>query len=173
VELQVLRRGSMFAMRAQQLYRLYQTYDGIEALPGEERERLESQVFRRPLDEIWKECVEYFSRRDPDQLRRAADSPKRRMALVFRWYLGMASRWAVTGQADRTADYQIWCGPAMGAFNRWTAGSHLAAPANRSVAQIALNLLEGAAVVTRAQQLRCHGVPVPASAFAVTPRPLS
>jgi trans-AT polyketide synthase/acyltransferase/oxidoreductase domain-containing protein len=39
--------------------------------------------------------------------------------------------------------------------------------------QIARNLMEGAAVVTRAQQLRSCGVPVPASAFDFRPRPLA
>ncbi len=61
----------------------------------------------------------------------------------------------------------------MGAFNRWTAGTFLAEPANRSVVQVALNLLEGAAVITRAHQLRTYGVPVPAQAFAFAPRNLT
>jgi hypothetical protein len=61
----------------------------------------------------------------------------------------------------------------MGAFNAWTAGSFLAAPEARTVVQVARNLLEGAAVVTRAQQLRSYGVPVPASAFDFRPRPLA
>lgn len=61
----------------------------------------------------------------------------------------------------------------MGAFNRWAAGSFLADRAERSVVQIALNLLEGAAVVTRAHQLRTYGVPVPSTAFAFTPRRLA
>jgi hypothetical protein len=41
------------------------------------------------------------------------------------------------------------------------------------VVQIALNLLEGAAVVTRAQQLRSYGVPVPAGGFQFVPRQLA
>jgi hypothetical protein len=61
----------------------------------------------------------------------------------------------------------------MGAFNRWVEGSFLADPANRTVVQIARNLLEGAAVVTRAQQARTYGAPVPASAFQFRPRPLA
>jgi hypothetical protein len=61
----------------------------------------------------------------------------------------------------------------MGAFNQWTAGSFLAEPAARSVVQVALNLMEGAAVVTRAQQLRSYGVPVPSAGFDFRPRPLA
>jgi len=95
------------------------------------------------------------------------------MALVFRWYLGSANRWATAGDAARRLDYQIWCGPAMGAFNTWVSDSFLADPANRGVVQIGLNLLEGAAVITRAQQARTYGVAVPSSAFSFRPRPLS
>ena len=70
-------------------------------------------------------------------------------------------------------DYQIWCGPAMGAFNSWVSGSFLEAPQERRVVQVARNLLEGAAVITRAQQFRSYGVPVPAVAFDFRPRPLA
>jgi len=94
------------------------------------------------------------------------------MALVFRWYLGNGSRWAVEGTPDRVQDYQIWCGPAMGAFNRWVQGSFLEAPSARSAEQITKNMLEGAAVLTRAHQLRNYGVPVPPEAFAFRPRQL-
>jgi hypothetical protein len=95
------------------------------------------------------------------------------MALVFRWYLGKASKWAIDGEASRRADFQIWSGPAMGAFNRWAKGTFLAEPKNRTVVQIARNLLEGAAVITRAGQLRSFGLPVPAASFQFRPRPLS
>ena len=44
---------------------------------------------------------------------------------------------------------------------------------NRRVVQIALNLVEGAAHITRAQQLRTYGVAVPAAAFDFRPRNLS
>ncbi|MFI1186279.1 PfaD family polyunsaturated fatty acid/polyketide biosynthesis protein [Streptomyces californicus] len=171
VELQVLRRGSMFPMRAGQLYRLYQMYDGIEALPEAERRRLETQVFRRPLEEVWQECVAYFSRRDPDQLSRTEDNPRRRMALIFRWYLGMSSRWATTGERDRAADYQIWCGPAMGSFNSWVSGSYLNSPGNRTVTDVAHHLMRGAAYHTRTAQLRSAGLTLPSTAEYV-PVPL-
>lgn len=70
-------------------------------------------------------------------------------------------------------DFQLWCGPAMGAFNDWVKGSFLEPPEARTVGQIALNLLEGAAVITRAGQLRTFGAPVPAGAFDYRPVPLS
>lgn len=173
VKVQVLRRGTMFAGRGSRLYEIYRTYPSLEALPPEERERLERQVLGARVDDIWAEVLRFWGRRDPAEIIRAEQDPKHRMALVFRWYLGLSSRWAIDGEVARRADYQIWCGPAMGAFNRWAAGSFLAGPGSRPAVQIARNLLEGAAVVTRAHQLRTHGVPVPVGAFAFAPRALS
>ncbi len=80
------------------------------------------------------------------------------MALVFRWYLGQSPVWANNGVADRKLDYQIWCGPAMGAFNEWVKGSFLEVPAQRKVATVAMNILFGAAVLMRANQLKLQGV---------------
>ena len=95
------------------------------------------------------------------------------MALIFRWYLGLSSRWAIAGNSERRSDYQIWCGPAMGAFNDWVRGSELESAQSRTVSQIALNLLEGAAVLTRAHQLRTYGVATPPELFQFHPRQLS
>ena len=61
----------------------------------------------------------------------------------------------------------------MGAFNSWVRGSFLEKPADRSAVQVARNLMEGAAAVTRAQQLRASGLAVPSSAFDFRPRPLA
>jgi len=170
VRVQVLRRGTMYGVRAQRLYDLYRSYDSLESLPAEVRQRLETEILGASCAEVWAEVHRFFETRDPRELERAEREPKHRMALVFRWYLGMASKWPVVGEARRRLDYQIWCGPAMGAFNDWVRGSCLQAQTSRGVVQIALNLLEGAAVITRAQQLRTVGVAVPDAAFSFTPR---
>jgi PfaD family protein len=172
VELQVTKKGTMFAMRAQRLYRLYQTYDSLEAIPADERAKLEKQVFRRPIEDIWQDCVKFFAQRDPEQIERAAGNSKRKMALVFRWYLGMSSRWATSGDASRKADYQVWCGPAMGSFNDWVTGSYLKNPGDRRVADVAHHLIRGAAFHTRLAQLRVAGVQIPAAAADYVPAPL-
>jgi trans-AT polyketide synthase, acyltransferase and oxidoreductase domains len=173
VKVQVLRRGTMFAARGTWLYELYSTYPSLEALPEAVRARLEREIFQRPIAQVWADTEAYFRQRDPQQVARAAEDPRHRMALAFRWYLGHSSRWAIAGDPARRMDYQIWCGPAMGAFNAWVAGSFLEPVAHRTVEQIARNLLEGAAVITRAQQARTCGVPVPPDAFSFAPRPLA
>lgn len=173
VKVQVLKRGTLFAARGKKLHELYRAHDSLESLPADERTRLERDVLRASIEQAWSDTRAYWLARDPAEVERAERDAKHRMALVFRAYLGQASRWAVAGVADRRVDYQIWCGPAMGAFNAWTKGSFLAAAEQRTVVQVARNLMEGAAVITRAQQLRTCGVPVPAAAFDFRPRPLS
>jgi len=173
VEVQVLRRGTMFAVRGRKLYELYRTHARWEDVPADEARKVEQQMLRTTFAEAWADTAAFWSGRDPAQITRADADPKHKMALVFRSYLGRSSRWAIAGDDGRRTDWQIWCGPAMGAFNRWTRGTFLADPAQRSVVQVARNLMEGASAVTRAQQLRTYGVPVPATAFDFRPRPLS
>jgi PfaD family protein len=173
VNVQVLKRGTMFGVRSAKLYEAWHSNASLEAMPAELKTRLERDVLHATFDEIWAETKGFWQKRDPAEVARAEADPKHRMALVFRWYLGKASKWAIDGEVSRRADYQIWSGPAMGAFNRWAAGSFLAEPKNRSVVQIALNLLEGAAVITRAGQLRSFGIPVSPASFQFRPRQLS
>jgi PfaD family protein len=170
-QVQVLTRGTMFAGRAARLRQLYRDHASLDDLPVDERQRLESNVFLMPIDQVWLLTEQFWSQRDPEQLHRAQRDPKHRMALVFRWYLGMSSLWALRGAPDRVADYQIWCGPAVGAFNIWRTDGYLASD-HLSAVQIARNLMEGATVLTRAHQLRSHGVTLPASAFTFQAREL-
>ncbi|MBX0328789.1 PfaD family polyunsaturated fatty acid/polyketide biosynthesis protein [Oscillochloris sp. ZM17-4] len=169
VKVQLLRRGTFFPMRAQKLYDTYQKYASLDDIPPAEREQLERQIFRKPIAAIWQETEAFFAERDPDQIRRAADNPKRKMALVFRWYLGLSSRWMTSGEPGREMDYQIWTGPAMGAFNDWARGSYLEAPEARRAADVARQLLTGAAYLSRAQQLRAYGVSMPAELGSYRP----
>ena len=124
----------MFAMRAAKLFELYRAYDGLDADPRRRaRRRSRRTIFRAPLETIWDQTRAYFRSRDPAQVERAERDPKHKMALVFRWYLGLSSHWANAGEPTRTVDYQVWCGPAMAAFNEWVQGSFLERPENRRV----------------------------------------
>ena len=162
VKLQVLKRGTLFPMRAQKLYDIYKNYNGIEDIPIDEREKLEQQLFRKSLDQIWQDTESFFNERDPEQIRRADQNPKRKMALIFRWYLGLSSNWSNTGEQGREMDYQIWCGPAMGAFNDWTRGTYLSEPENRRVVDVAEHIMQGALYLNRIRNLKSQGLRIPA-----------
>ncbi len=169
VKLQVLKRGTMFPMRATKLWELYRTYASLDAIPVPDREALEKQFFRASLADTWASTRAFWQQRDPSQVERAEREPKHKMALVFRSYLGLSSRWANAGEASRVLDYQIWCGPAMGAFNEWTRGTFLAQPARRGAALVGLNLLYGAAVQLRLNALRLQGISLPPALAACPP----
>ena len=157
VKVQVLKRGTMFSMRAAKLYELYRAYDSLETLPPDERQKLEKTIFQVSLEDVWNQTRSYFLERDPRPLERAERDPKFKMALVFRWYLGQSPVWANQGVSSRRVDYQIWCGPCMGAFNEWTRDSFLQDVANRDVVTVAFNLLFGASVIMRANQMTMQG----------------
>lgn len=158
IKVQVLKRGTMFAMRAQKLYEFYRQYPSLDAIPAKEKAQLEEQILRQTIDAAWEETAAYFRQRDPQQLERAAKQPKHKMALLFRSYLGQASHWATRGVAERKIDFQVWCGPAMPAFNDWVRGSCLEAVENRRAAVVALNLLYGAAILQRVHAAALQGI---------------
>ena len=170
VQVQVLKWGTMFAVRARNLYRLYRTHASLDEIPAATRQVLERDYFRSTLTEAWASTRAYFAVRDPAQVARAESDPKHRMALVFRSYLGQASRWANSGEVSRKGDYQIWCGPAIGAFNEWARGSFLEASDRRDVVTLGMNLLVGAAALARVGWLRAQGVSLPRAARRFLPR---
>jgi PfaD family protein len=147
-KVQVLKYGTLFAPRAIKLTELYRQYDSIDDIPAQERENLEKKIFQKPLEEVWEETVTFFKERDPAELKKA-EKPKHKMALIFRWYLGQASRWAIQGIPERQTDWCVFAGPSIGAFNEWAMGSYFEDPANRKVGDVALNFLFGLAILKR------------------------
>ncbi len=169
VKLQVLKRGTMFAMRGNKLYETYKKYASIDEIPAAERTNLETTVFKMSFNDIWQKTEEFFNERDPSQIEKAKANPKHKMALIFRWYLGLSSRWANAGVEDRQVDYQVWCGPAMGAFNEWTRDTFLAKPEQRDAVTVAMNIMYGAAVLSRVNGMLKQGVEIPGDLIQFQP----
>jgi len=160
VQLQVLKKGTMFAARAKKLYELFVRYDSLDDIPAAERKKIEQQIFRNDIDFIWKETASYYINvlKDEAKIIQAGKDPKLKMSLVFRWYLGLSSTWANSGVADRATDYQVWCGPAIGAFNDFIKGSYLdpvvAGGKFPDVDQINMQLFRGACYLKRVKQIQ-------------------
>lgn len=169
VRVQVLKRGTLFPMRAQKLWELYDEYPSWEEVPQAEREKLEKTVFKNDFDSIWAGTEAFFKVRDPRQVERANRDPHHKMALVFRWYLGLSSRWSNGGEKGREMDYQIWCGPSMGAFNDWVRGSYLEPPENRRAVEVAHQILSGTAFYSRLRIAETFGLRLPATFRAYVP----
>jgi trans-AT polyketide synthase/acyltransferase/oxidoreductase domain-containing protein len=144
---QVLRKGVFFPARANKLYDLYRQHGSIDEIDAKTRQQIEARYFKRSFDEVWAETKAYYiasGRRSGAELER---NQKEKMALIFRWYFVNATRLAHEGLEEGMADYQIHCGPAMGAFNQWVQGTELEPWRNRRVAEIGLRLMDGAARV--------------------------
>jgi trans-AT polyketide synthase, acyltransferase and oxidoreductase domains len=142
---QVVRRGVLFPARANKLYELFQRYESLDEIDAKSRAQIEEKYFRRTFEEVWDEARKYYLTKDPDKLAELEKNPKRKMASVFKWYFAYSTLVALQGDEERRVDYQIHCGPAMGAFNQWVAGSELENWRNRRVADIAERIMTGTA----------------------------
>ncbi|GGR23375.1 PfaD family polyunsaturated fatty acid/polyketide biosynthesis protein [Streptomyces netropsis] len=134
----VVKKGVLFPARADRLYDLWRLHPSWEAVAPAVRRDVEERYFRDTFDAVYA------------RLRAAAPGApepdaKRRMALVFRWYCDGALRLAVAGEAGREVDFQIPCGPALGACNQWLRTTGLGAWQDRHADEVARAMLEGAA----------------------------
>lgn len=140
---QVLKKGVLFPMRANRLHALYSQYASLEDIPEAERSKLEKSVFKRSLDEVWQDALNYLRSKGREQdIRKAMDNPKIRMARVFRWYFGYSTQLCFSQSKEDLVNYQVHTGPALGAFNHWVKGSELESWRKRHVDAIAIRLLE-------------------------------
>jgi len=137
VKLQVLKRGTLFAARATgstTSTRARLTRGHPEAVKRDLEHKISAPDRRRVARD-----ARILARPRPGAVRSGGlgrQAPHgARVPLVPRQVEPLGDR----GETARRPDFQIWCGPAMGAFNRWAKGSFLEDPAQRSVVQIALN----------------------------------
>ncbi|ASZ12602.1 ACP S-malonyltransferase [Chitinophaga pendula] len=145
-KVQVLKKGVLFAARANKLYALYNQYNALEEIPEKTIVQLERNYFNKTIAEIWEEVKIYFrSVGAAAEITKAEQLPKNKMALVFRWYFGHTNRLAFEGNIENKVNFQIHTGSALGAFNQWVKGTELENWRNRHVDKIGINIMEGAA----------------------------
>jgi trans-AT polyketide synthase, acyltransferase and oxidoreductase domains len=144
-KVQVFKRGLLFPARAKKLYDLYRQHNSLDEIDAQTRAQIESRYFKRSFAEVYAETRDYYLPLMPEVIERAERDPKQKMALVFRWYLVHTNRLALRGDPGDKVDYQIHCGPALGAFNQWVKGSALEDWRQRHVDDIAQRLMTGAA----------------------------
>jgi trans-AT polyketide synthase, acyltransferase and oxidoreductase domains len=155
---QVLSKGTLYAARANKLREMYRRYESIESIPEKEITKLERTIFKHSIQEVWNETRKYWTVQDPRQVQKALQKPKHKMALIFRWYLGLSSRWARTGTVDRKRDFQIWCGPSMGLFNQWAVGTEFADVNSRRIVDISEKLMNDVLIQKRRALAKLYGV---------------
>lgn len=144
-KIQVLKKGLFFPARANKLYELYSRHKSIEELDEKTRIQIESRYLKRTFQDVWNETKSYYIKTGRKSVEELEKHPKEKMALIFKWYFIHSTRLAASGNEDQRVDYQIQCGPAMGAFNQWVKGTTLESWRNRKVAEIGEKIIQDAA----------------------------
>jgi len=139
---QVLKRGLFFPARANKLYELYRHYNSLDEIDEKTRAQIETRYFKCSFEDIYQRCKQFYP---PEEIQRAEKNPKQKMAFIFRWYFNHANLLALEGEEENRVDFQIYCGPALGAFNQWVKGTALEKWQNRHVDEIAEKLLNDTA----------------------------
>lgn len=137
-KIQVLKKGVFFPARANKLFELYRQYNSLEEMDEKTKNQIQERYFQKSFEDVWQEIK---LRHSPAEIAKTEQNPKRKMALVFRWYFGCASQFALNGRTERRVDFQVHCGPALGAFNQWVKGTPLEKWRNRHIDEIAGKLM--------------------------------
>ncbi|MDM5176110.1 ACP S-malonyltransferase [Massilia sp. DJPM01] len=141
---QVLKRGIFFPVRANKLYDVYRAVESIEQIDEKTAKLIQEKYFQRSFSEVYEECKRYHP---AEQIAQAEQNPKKKMALIFRWYFGHSNRLALLGDMENKVDFQIHCGPALGAFNQWVRGTALEDWRKRHVDAIGVKLMDETATL--------------------------
>ncbi|AVB11363.1 ACP S-malonyltransferase [Bacillus velezensis] len=138
-KVQVLKKGLFFPTRASKLHELYQRHRSIEEIDEKTLRQIEEKYFKASVSSIYDKVKAHYSNED---ISKAERNPKQKMALIFKWYFRQSSASAIKGDPDAKVDFQIHCGPALGAFNQWVKGTELESWKNRHADGIGLRLME-------------------------------
>ncbi|GER89929.1 polyketide biosynthesis protein PksE [Dictyobacter vulcani] len=136
--IQVLRKGVFFPARANKLHDLYRRYNSLNEIDKSTLTQIQEKYFKRSIEQVYEEVKAYYP---AQEIEKAEKNPKHKMALIFRWYFAYSTRLALSGSEESIVDYQVHCGPALGAFNQWVKSSELENWRNRHVDEIGKKLM--------------------------------
>ncbi len=137
-KVQVLKKGVFFPARANKLYDLYRQFNSIDEIDDKTKVQIQERYFKKSFEKVYEDIKNFLPARE---IEKAEQNPKHKMALLFKWYFGYSSRQALSGAEESRVDYQIHCGPALGAFNQWVKGTALEDWRNRHVDEIGIKLM--------------------------------
>ncbi|WP_031040672.1 ACP S-malonyltransferase [Streptomyces sp. NRRL F-5650] len=150
-----LKRGVFLPARAAKLHDLWRRHGSFEEIDAATRTQLEEKYLRTTFEAAWARVApEAGTAGAPDR----EAGGRRRLALVFRDYLDGCLAAAAEGDPRRRVEYAVHCGPALGAFNSYVAGTDLEDWRGRDVDLIADRLMAAAAQELRERCARLLGV---------------
>ncbi|WP_340201865.1 ACP S-malonyltransferase [Ascidiimonas sp. W6] len=146
-KIKTLRKGVFFPARANILYDLYKNNQSILDIDEKTKEKLENRYFGKSLDEVWHEAQSCICFNNTSLIKKAENNPKYKMALIFRWYSWKGWTSAINGDHAHKVNYQIFCSPALGAFNQWVSNTEMEKWDERSSSSIAEKIMIEATVL--------------------------
>lgn len=149
-KVQVLKKGVLFPIKANKLYDIYKRFNSINEFDKETIEFLEKKVFYKSISDIEKETAEYFKQKGFVGFNELKfTKPKMYMSKILQWYYGYANRITLQGQDLNKIDFQVFCGPAMGACNQWLKGTNYFDWKQRKVADLARLMIADCDVILK------------------------
>lgn len=146
-KVQVLKKGVFFPARANKLYEIYRQFNSLDEIDEKTKTQIQERYFKRSFNEVYNE----IKLKHPSVVEKTESNPKNKMAAIFRWYFDKAADFSLNGNEENKVDYQVLCGPALGAFNRWVKGTAMENWRNRHVDEIGVRLMDETAKVLRAR----------------------
>lgn len=131
-KVQVLKKGTLFPVRANKLFQIYQQYESLSEIDEKTKIQLENYYFNKSFHEIYENIID----KQPNLAKKAEHNQKYKMLLIFKWYLQNGCLLALEGQEKQKVNFQVHCGPSLGAFNHWVKGTDLESWRNRHVDDI-------------------------------------
>ncbi|MEM7597033.1 MAG: PfaD family polyunsaturated fatty acid/polyketide biosynthesis protein [Pseudomonadota bacterium] len=124
-KVQVVKKGLFFPARGNKLHEIWRSLPGLEHLPGAVARDIQDRYLGRSFDAVFEETCAHYEAVAPEEITKAKADPKVKMALIFRWYFVHSMRLALAGDTSQKVNWQVYCGPSLGAFNNWVAGSDI------------------------------------------------
>ncbi|HEX8174206.1 MAG TPA: ACP S-malonyltransferase [Pyrinomonadaceae bacterium] len=140
----VMKKGVFFHARANKLYDLWRQSNSWDEIEPDTRRQIEDKYFQASFAEIYENLRRNLTAEDAE---RAERDPKHKMALVFRWYCNRGILLTLNGDERREVDFQVYCGPALGALNQWLKGTELEDWRSRHVDQLGRKMMDEAAAL--------------------------
>lgn len=135
----VLKRGTLYPIRALKLYEIYTKYNSIEEISEKEKKLITEKYFHMSFEEMFERAARELT---PAEQRIASEQPKYKMSLIFKGFLKQCLLWAQTGKAGEEINFAVVSGSEMADANRWLKNSGLEEWSTRHVDELAKRMME-------------------------------
>ncbi|MFS0762814.1 ACP S-malonyltransferase [Peribacillus phoenicis] len=130
---QVVKKGVFFPARANKLYDLLKQYKNISDMDSKTKEMIEKKYLNEGIQTI----LRYEEQVSTDN----RPTSNNTMQTILKFYLNNTVQLAINGESSQKVNFNIYCGPALGAFNRWVKGTELEEWNNRHIDVISRKIM--------------------------------